>query len=318
MAIPPGGTAPAPGAANPASDPPPSVRSRRGVIAVVVAGLALASAVSAAYVVDDLTASPTMSGPDHGPLTFAEARTLSDGAAAAREGGSWSLLAAEGYLSTAPLTVPLGELEKNLTEVLGVLNCTFTPIDTNATLGLPAFTGNASLGVAPDWTFVYGGPDGAILAISVLDGTATPIATLGGGDCSTVTPFVTPVPAEVADSPAVAAAAAAAGGAAFLAAHPGADVSFGLTPEVRLASSLRGEWNVTYSACSPLRPSGTAEPVLTVALNRTDGHVLATTTASVNCSTSILDAPDLAAGLASPASPLSSPASPFVAARGGG
>jgi hypothetical protein len=219
-----------------------SARTIAGTIVVValivVSGLYLAGLLP----VGSTTSS---NGSTAGPGTFEAARSSGDRFAQGYDGGGWQLLAAGAFVSRGGASLPI--IGPGIT--LG--NCSIQAEPSLTSIQSPAFGGNYSSGASPLWELVYGGSKGG-LVVGVVDGTPGAVATISGGfTCLELLGALSAIPSTVADSSDVGPTVAAAGGAAFLAQHPGANLSMSIWGGVSLFPiSIPGGWRITYSLCS--------------------------------------------------------------------
>ncbi|MGI0071858.1 MAG: hypothetical protein ACRECT_07350 [Thermoplasmata archaeon] len=207
-------------------------------MAVVLVGLTLVGAFSGG------TAGPA--GIPGEALSYSEARSLADAAAANVPGGPWSAFSANGIDAT------LGGAF-----FFGISCLAFTPPEslhhlTGARPEVPAFTGALSSGLAPWWTFQYsnGTVDARnftnLLVVAVVNGTATPILTMTCAGVSGVPPALPS--GRVLDSPAILAAAVGSN-ASFFRAHPDLNASFGLTGADETPFGV--VWMTSSTSCAP-------------------------------------------------------------------
>jgi len=212
------------------------------------------------------------------PVAFSSARTA---ATQASPQGPWDLITAAGLGLSNETTLPL-----NLTRVQ---NCTITSISGGipSSLSIPAFHGNLTNGVAPEWIFEYLQPStDSELAVAVSGGVADLVVELSGAGCVNSTAFQR-IPSNVVDSPVAATAVSAAGGAGFVKAHP-----VGVSVEMVLISfnfsgiSAGAEWEFLYSTCPQFpngQPSGISGATFVAAVNATTGEVVQGTPTNGTC-----------------------------------
>lgn len=280
--VPPPSSPPASAApAAPSQAPPaPPKRNRTAlyaVLAVVVVGVLLLLMGS------QVLSLSSSSSSNSGPLTYSEARPIADRAVGGYEGGGWALLVAAGVDSAAAVSVPVNS------SAAGSENCTLTLASgANTTVSVPAFSGNRTAGVAPAWEFLYRNSDGVVAVVTVVNGGATVIGTIGGRTCTSLFGLFSPVPSTVIDS-SQAGAAVASDAAAFLAEYPNASARFGLIGGFSLLglSSVGAEWGVAYSTCPVgASVSGTGTE-FNATVNATDGQVIYhETRTGVSCASS--------------------------------
>ena len=108
--------------------------------------------------------------------------------------------------------------------------CVGTSEASTSTVTLLGFSGNISLGQAPDWFFLLDGSGGTPLFVGVVGGQANIWEKFSGSECSLLA-LVGSIPGSIVDSStAVAAALSDTGtgaGTSFIAAHPGVSHRFG-------------------------------------------------------------------------------------------
>jgi hypothetical protein len=270
-----------PGAESPAPTtplPPKPNRTRvYAAIAVVVVVVLILLALVATQALPLLPSSKSSGS----VLTYQEARQVSDPTVAGYQGGGWALLVAAGLDSPTSESVPTNS------SASGTGNCTLTLASgASATVSIPAFTGSRTAGVAPVWEFLYRNAAGSVALVTVADGVATVIGTIGGGLCSLIFGLLSPVPTSAIDS-SQAAAAVATDAASFLAEYPNASAEFGLIGGVSLGAGVKAEWAVTYSTCL-IGPSASGTGTrFNATVNATDGEVVSyQTTMDVSCGSS--------------------------------
>jgi hypothetical protein len=267
---------------------PQAPRSGRTVAVVAVVVVLVAAGILGGLYVAHLGPFQGSPQPPSGPVTFGQAELAGAATASGYGGGSWDLIAAGAAdvnqsESFTPASIGLG--------VASILpNCPIKWLTDAATITVPAFHGNAAAGVSPFWELAYrnASSGGGILLISVTNGTGALTALLPGvGGCATyseLATFVAPVSGATWDSPAVISAVNAAGGDAFLAAHPAATVTMGVSGEFVLATiSEPSVWSVAYTLCALGSSGPTAEPEFNATVNAVSGAVTFAHEGLVNC-----------------------------------
>lgn len=208
-------------------------------------------------------------------VDFARARSAAESATGAELGGSWLASGGVGVDVRLPTSVPT----TNLTSVVGT-NCTASALPGGtlpSQLLVPPFAGSFGSGLAPFWLFVLAeSSTKEVVVTEVLNGTATPLATVGGAECAVNGPVDHPLPAATVDSPAVAGLAWQAAGQEYVSGNPS------LTT-VALAAfaggtysgiSIPGLWAVVYAPCDPLLGGTVAESADVAAMNLTSGALI--------------------------------------------
>jgi len=268
-------TAPAPSSPSPAPAPPARRRRTRaylGAIGVVAVGIAL--------VVFVVLPGLTGSGKPPAVLTYSGARPVADRAVSGFQGGGWTLLFAAGLVSPTNESLPV-----NASTLGSFSGCSYTLNSAVHVFTLPGFTGNRSSGQSPAWEFVYRNGTDALAIVSVVNGSATVLATVTGETCSFYAGLVLGVPGSVIDS-SRAAAAVESRAATFLASYPTASaayVLFGGLPPI-LGGTGTPEWTVVYSTCSVTSSANGTGSVFNATVNALTGAVLTThTNASASC-----------------------------------
>jgi hypothetical protein len=226
---------------------PPGRRPRRVLlpaVAVIVVAVLLVIALLLTGVIPGLRSGS--SGHPREALSYSAARSLANAAAGEAAGGPWTLFSAGGYDLNSAASFGLAFV---LNTCFGVLeNLHYL---TSARPAVPAFGGSLASGLSPWWLFGYdNGTTSAsnetiVLAVVVVNGTATPLATFSSG-CDIGAQY--PIPnAGIIDSP-VALAAAVTTNSSFFAAHPGLNASFGLSGPAGPAGRV---WGVYFTSCAP-------------------------------------------------------------------
>ncbi|MCI4359634.1 MAG: hypothetical protein L3J95_04335 [Thermoplasmata archaeon] len=254
----------------------------------VVAILVAASVLSGLYVAGV--------GPFHrvphpgGPVTFRQAESAARGAVQGYQGGNWVLVAAGSADVRETESFPIAAVELALRQTVG--NCSLDWLTSQTALAVPSFSGNLSAGTSPIWELVYKNSSvsgSGILIVSVVNGSAALTAQFGsGGTCTTLlasSPWLTAISDSLIDSPAAVAAAATAGGAAYLRAHPYANVTTELTGGFGFLSiTIPPVWGVAFSLCSLAAPTAAAEPRFNATVNPVTGTVEFSQMVFQNCS----------------------------------
>jgi hypothetical protein len=257
------GNAPSPDSTPPAGAVPSS--SFRGprrepplpILVVVIVGLVVVTAVLIPIVNPPETAtSPSLVS---SALPFSQARSLADPAAAGTPGGPWWAFYAfgeeaketAGWASALYPQIACGPV------VLHFL--------TLARPGVPSFNGSVGSGLSPWWLFEYANKTAVVLAVVVVNGTASAWATWGPGCGPMVANWTNyAIPSTgVVDSPSVATTAAEYN-SAFFQRHSRINASFSLQMGVGPPGAPdEGQWwwFVTFTTCAPFPPAFAASPV---------------------------------------------------------
>jgi hypothetical protein len=197
-----------------------------------------------------------------GPDSFFDARTAAVAAAQTYGNGSWTPVMAMGIVPTTsyffngpgsePVPVTGGGGVANNTTVPGgnvtppiivdpVPVCGWQAVGSANLSGftVPAAPNDVGTGLAPGWLFLFvqstTGSAPALLVVTVLDGSASPYVTMGGGQCAGMYSFpeFDSIATGIIDSTAASQVANAWGGSAFLANVTGANETMMLTgPQV--------------------------------------------------------------------------------------
>ncbi len=215
-----------------------------------------------------------------GPVPYSAARTAALDSASSQFGGQWAVLYAGAFnghaaTSTAGFGTPVG---------LG--GCSVAGLGSYATsnLTLPALDSGFGSGSSPAWLFLLRNSSNIGLIVAVLDGSASPVASIQGPTCTTGIGLIGVVPSSAIDSPTALATAGRAGGTAFLSAHPDANVTFVLSGGVSLFGFGTGStWSVLYSGCGGSALPGSSAAAFNATINASLGTLVATSSANVTC-----------------------------------
>jgi hypothetical protein len=270
------GTGPGPGVAGlPASGAPHAPTGGRRfptavVLAVVVGAVAFAAGLFSS---GPLLHASSGSSASHAPLTYNQAKSLSDTLVGGVRGGTWEEVAAIGIVSHfgEEVSSPSGD------------SCP------SPAFYIPAFTGSISAGTASLWLLEYLlGPTqvspGEILT-AVENGTATILTYLPpGSDCSQSAEGTPALTGTVVDSSTAIASAYSDGGEGFLESQPNSTLVY------ELETGAPNNWTVEFDPCSLVggvtSESGT-HPSLTVTMPASTGTVATTVTGSTTCVSSV-------------------------------
>ncbi|HKN06288.1 MAG TPA: hypothetical protein VJ021_01605 [Thermoplasmata archaeon] len=243
-------------------------------------GVAVAVVIAVLLVVVIVLPNLTGSGSAAAVLTYSGALPVANGAAAGFAGGGWTPIFAAGLVTATSESFPANATALgNLTS-----GCTYTPQTSIASLTLPGYTGNRSLGASPAWEFGYRNAANTLAIVSVINGHGIVLATLSGFECSIYAQFFSAIPGNVIDS-SRAAEAVQADAKAFLLAHPNASAELGLIGGLSfLGKGIGPEWSITYSTCALTEsPTGTGAE-FNATVNALTGNVLGTNMSSdVSC-----------------------------------
>lgn len=215
--------------------------------------------------------SVTTAAPGEG-VTFSDAESAALAAVIERAGGSWETLGAVGLDERNPSTIS----PANVSRLLGT-SCAAEPWEGTAlpaTVGVPTFSGSFASGLAPLWLlFVNDASAGALVMVEVLNGTAVPLAQVGGTGCAASGTADRPLPSATVDSPVAARNAWSADGQGWVS---GDSALTSLTLAAFGGGTYSGVaysavWGLVYSPCNPLLGGSTQEPMFVAALNLTTG-----------------------------------------------
>jgi len=217
-------------------------------------------------------------------VAFREAESLSLTAVSSGLGGSWSVLGAVGFDDRTATTVTASDL----TDLLGS-NCTASPLPgapLSLSLVIPAFSGSFGQGVAPLWiVFVTSGSGGSFVVVEVAGGSASPLAKIGGTNCSFTRGTAQPLPATTVDSPLVAGTTWSEMGSSWVRVEPDLTsvtlAAFGAGTYLGVVES--GVWAVIYAPCNPLLGGSVEETALLAAFNLTSGDLTASFSHGLDC-----------------------------------
>lgn len=201
-------------------------------------------------------------------LTYDQALPLANGAAQGASGGSWALIEGDGINS-------LTSVSENLSSA-HTTGCNLTIQNGESeTVTLPVGTPNATGGSATSWLFLYRNAAEEVLMVTVLDGSASVLATIAAGQsCSTVFALLNVVPSDVIDS-ASAAADIQGIAATFLAGHTGITSKYAVVGGINFLGVHEGaRWSLNYSTCPEEAPTGTTGASFNATVNATSGAVI--------------------------------------------
>jgi hypothetical protein len=244
-----------------------------------VAGVLVAVAVVLALVLFVVLPGLTVSATSPAVLTYSGARPVADHAASGFQGGGWTLLFAAGLVSSANESLPV-----NASTLGGFSGCTYVLNSGVHVFTLPGFTGNRSAGLSPAWEFVYRNGTDALAIVSVVDGSASVLATVTGATCTFYAGLILGVPGNVIDS-SRAAAAVEPRAAAFLATNPNASALFVLFGGSPLLVGTSGpDWTVVYTTCSLTSTGSATGSEFNATVNAVSGAVVSShTNSSASC-----------------------------------
>ncbi len=209
--------------------------------------------------------------------TYAAAQGPANSAASGVRGGPWNELLAGGLALSAGMSVAVDELAT----AYASLGCNVSyPAGSPASIYLPPTGANASAGAAAAWVFGYVNATG-LLAVAVLNGTATPLFEVYGGACSLVA-LEPPLAhyGSLVDSSVAVNAADAAGGAQFLENHSGAQRIWYLSGDPLTGQAT---WAVTYSTCTVASTGSTTGLFYNATVDASTGNVISHSSASGSC-----------------------------------
>lgn len=182
-------------------------------------------------------------------VTYSAASALAEAAAGAVYGGSWLPVYATALNSRSSQVRPF--IGDNGDEY----GCAFQPPSSSRNVTIPAASGNISAGSSLYWLFALRNTTGAILAVSVIGGTAA-VFGLGNFGCQikwwpVVGGAGSEIPPSMIDSSTAMTLADAAGGTAFLHEYPYANVTMQLVGNTtqNLRPVLPPHWLLSYSTC---------------------------------------------------------------------
>jgi hypothetical protein len=226
--------------------------------------------------------SPHRSSGSLEPFSQAEATSLQ--AASFELGGAWETVGALGFDDRAGTSL-------SATDLAGYLgpNCTATPLLGGLALPrlvIPPYRGSFGSGLAPVWIVLLTSTDHASsVVVDVANGTALPVAEIGGAGCSLSGASVPTLPSHTVDSPTIAAEAWNDLGKSWVAVEPNLTT---VTLAAFAGGSFQGFvtsglWATIYAPCNPLIGGSSAQTALFAAFNLTDGSLSGSTTHTVDC-----------------------------------
>jgi hypothetical protein len=213
------------------------------VVAVVVLSLLLTG------VIPGLGTSSSSKGYTGAGLPYSAARPLADAVAEGAPGGPWTWAGAAAVDVNAVVSNEIALIE------LGPLAGSGIHYLTSARPEVPVFNGSLASGLSPWWFFEYtNGTTNArdetnLLAVVVVNGTATALATFASPARTGVPPY-SPSGAPAMDSPA-AMAVAVTSNSSYINAHPRLNVTFGPTYRNATGFEVGWFWDAYFSTCAP-------------------------------------------------------------------
>ncbi|MCI4367207.1 MAG: hypothetical protein L3K08_05610 [Thermoplasmata archaeon] len=185
-------------------------------------------------------------GPDPRFASFLEDRYAADALERNLSGGPYLLVGGMAITRVGGTTLPL--------DASGASRCPLVPrpYTSLAAVRIPSVEDVTGGGLAPVWTFDYGGPNGVGVRIAVTDGKALALGAIvfSSPACPTdQRPSVNVSSPD--DSSAIGLIALNLGGATFLSQNSNAEVTYSLAPglEPGVHGEVAEEWNVTFDAC---------------------------------------------------------------------
>lgn len=212
-------------------------------------------------------------GASAAPLTYAQAKSLSDARISGLAGGNWEETAAIGVVS------PTAELFSEPSDD----DCS------SLAFYIPRFTGSFTAGTASVWLIEYvqnpSEPGPGEVLTEVENGTATINTYLpAGSDCAQSEEGAPVLTSAVVNSPTAAANASAAGGGGFLDSQPNSTLVY------ELIAGSPTNWTLEYDPCSlaggVTTVSGT-HSTFSVTMTASTGTVATTTTGTTTCVSSL-------------------------------
>lgn len=273
------------------SPAPPAAPARRrwlypilGVVVVAVVVIAALAATGNLPFGSKSSAPPT-------DLTFSQASSAASSRSGSVSGGPWYGVVAVAVLSRATILEPA----TNLTSVLADLNCTSHWISGQpSNVAIPATPTSAGTGTSAFWTVVLKNTTNVLLLETVSQGSASPVLTLTGANCSEAAGYLVSFGGGLQDSPSVVAAANAAGGASFLAEYPNATEFWGILGGLTYGIiSTSAEWGVEYTSCSLPGGADSEGAVFNATVGGTSGVVTSHASGEVDCALTGASLPSL-------------------------
>jgi len=221
----------------PPPEPPP--RRKRGVLLAVVAVVVVVVVIAAAWATLARSSShwtPAITGK---PMLYSQAITPAHATQATEAGSPWTVYAVFG----------LG-MSQSASGGGGLINGCSTVWENSSTFTLPATPSNATGGQVAGWIVLSGDAAGNMLMTFVNDLSGTIVASnaiVFSGSCTSTFKEFGAATTSPVDSSTVVASAGSHGGSNFLSGHSGATTILAL---------LGPYWEVEYTTCSFLYPSG--------------------------------------------------------------
>lgn len=278
--------------APPVAAPAPSAPSRRRwvvpVIAVVVIAVVVVAALAAAGV---LHLGSSSSGPATYE-TFSQALGVARSGASSQAGGPWTAVAGAALVTRLAVTEPFS----NVSSLKELANCSLTWFASTPTvIVVPATPTNASTGTSAFWWFAFKNDSSSLLVNMVSAGSATPLFTVSGGECSEFGGDLDAFSSGMPDSPTIVAAVNAAGGSSFLADHANASELWGVTGGFTFDGiSTAPEWGVEYTACSATASPTETGAVFNATVNGLTAVVTQNASGTAECALSVSSGATLA------------------------
>lgn len=207
------------------------------MVAVVVAAIVVVAVLVPAHLSPSVAPSQGVTGT---PMLYSQMTGPAATAQASRPGGPWTPEAAlglglgQGFSGTGGLVDGCTELWEN-----------------SSTITIPATPSNATAGKLSAWLLASVNGSGDVL-LTIVTEVSGPIAASNGvvlqGSCTSAYTKLGAIPSSVVDSSVVATDAESLGGSLFLSTHSGVTTLVGV---------LGTYWEVEYTTCSLLDPSGT-------------------------------------------------------------
>lgn len=219
-------------------------------------------------------------------MPFSRAASASVVSVSSVVGGSWTVVGAAGLVERTPTTVSTA----NVSALLGA-TCAASPWNGTsipAVLSVPTYSGGFDSGVAPFWlVFLANAATGTYVLVEVLNGTAAPLAKIGGTGCGGSGTSGRSLPSGTVDSPVAARTVWADAGNGWVDQDPGlTSLTMGaFGGGSYLGMSYPGVWGFVYSSCNPLGGGSTQQPAFVAAVNLTTGLLTAAFSYHVDCAT---------------------------------